>query len=58
MAAVMVAMSLVAEVGARLVATGFPLDTFVSPNVPGVRPDHNRSVFDAYARRLAGRGAP
>lgn len=58
MAAVMVAMSLVAEVGARLVAKGFPLDTFVSPNVPGVRPDHNLSVFEAYARRLAGRGAP
>lgn len=58
MAAVMVAMSLVAEVGARLVAKGFPLDTFVSPNVKGVRPDHNLAVFEAYARRLAGRGAP
>lgn len=58
MAAVLVAMSLVAEVGARLAARGFPLDTFVSPNVPGVRPDHNGAVFEAYARRLAGRGAP
>jgi uncharacterized phosphosugar-binding protein len=58
MAAVLVAMSLVAEVGTRLVAKGFPLDTFVSPNVPGIRPDHNLSVFEAYARRLAGRGAP
>ena len=58
MAGVMVAMSLVAEVGARLAARGFALDTFVSPNVPGVRPDHNARVFEAYARRLAGRGAP
>jgi uncharacterized phosphosugar-binding protein len=58
MAAVFVAMALVAEVGARLAAAGHPLDTFVSPNVPGVRPDHNASVFEAYARRLAQRGAP
>jgi uncharacterized phosphosugar-binding protein len=58
MAAVFVAMSLVAEVGARLAAAGYPLDTFVSPNVPGVRPDHNAAVFEAYARRLAGRSAP
>ncbi|HEY7510935.1 MAG TPA: sugar isomerase domain-containing protein [Vicinamibacteria bacterium] len=58
MAAVLVAMALVAEAGARLAARGFALDTFVSPNVPGVRPDHNARVFEAYARRLAGRGAP
>src|SRR5688572_2959574 len=58
MAAVFVAMSLVAEVGALLAAKGYPLDTFVSPNVPGVRPDHNGAVFEAYARRLAARGAP
>ena len=58
MAGVMVAMSLVAEVGARLAARGFALDTFVSPNVPGARPDHNARVFEAYALRLAGRGAP
>jgi uncharacterized phosphosugar-binding protein len=58
MAAVFVAMSLVAEVGARLAAKGYPLDTFVSPNVPGVRADHNGAVFEAYARRLAARGAP
>lgn len=58
MAAVFVAMALVAEVGARLAALGYPLDTFVSPNVPGVRADHNPSVFDAYARRLAARGTP
>jgi uncharacterized phosphosugar-binding protein len=58
MAAVFVAMSLVAEVGARLAARGYPLETFVSPNVPGVESDHNDAVFEAYARRLAGRGAP
>jgi uncharacterized phosphosugar-binding protein len=57
-ASVFVAMSLVAEVGARLTARGYALETFVSPNVPGVAPDHNAKVFEAYARRLAGRGAP
>jgi uncharacterized phosphosugar-binding protein len=58
LAGVLVAMSLVAEAGARLAARGYPLDTFVSPNVPGVREGHNASVFEAYARRLAARGAP
>jgi uncharacterized phosphosugar-binding protein len=58
MASVFVAMALVAEVGARLARAGHALDTFVSPNVPGVAPGHNASVFEAYARRLAERGAP
>jgi uncharacterized phosphosugar-binding protein len=58
MAAVFVAMALVAETGARLAARGYPLTTFVSPNVPGVHPGHNQAVFEAYARRLAERGAP
>lgn len=58
MAVVYVAMTLVAETGARLVAKGHQPTTFVSPNVPGVAPGHNLSVFDAYARRLAERGAP
>jgi uncharacterized phosphosugar-binding protein len=58
MAVVFVAMALVAETGARLAARGYPLATFVSPNVPGVRPGHNQAVFEAYAQRLAGRGAP
>jgi len=58
MAVVYVAMSLVAETGARLAAKGHPLTTFVSPNVPGIAPDHNLRVFEAYARRLAERGAP
>lgn len=51
-AAVFIAMSLVAETGARLAARGFHLDTFVSPNVPGVEKDHNERVFEAYARWL------
>ncbi len=58
MAAVFVAMSLVAESGARLAAKGQELVTFVSPNVAGVKPGHNPEVFEAYARRLAQRGAP
>ena len=58
MAVVYVAMCLVAETGARLAARGYELTTFVSPNVPGIAPDHNPRVFEAYARRLAGRGAP
>jgi uncharacterized phosphosugar-binding protein len=58
MAVVYVAMALVAETGARLAARGHRLTTFVSPNVPGVAPGHNQRVFEAYARRLAERGAP
>ena len=58
MAVVFVAMALVAEAGARLVARGHPPLTFVSPNVPGVEAEHNQRVFEAHARRLAGRGAP
>jgi uncharacterized phosphosugar-binding protein len=58
MAVVYVAMCLVAETGARLVARGFQPTTFVSPNVPGIALDHNARVFEAYARRLAERGAP
>lgn len=51
MAAVFIAMALVAETGARLAAMGHELTTFVSPNVDGVRSDHNLRVFDEYARR-------
>jgi uncharacterized phosphosugar-binding protein len=58
MAVVYVAMTLVAETGARLVAKGHSPTTFVSPNVPGVAPGHNMRVFETYARRLAERGAP
>jgi uncharacterized phosphosugar-binding protein len=58
MAAVFIAMSIVAETGARLAARGLVPPTFVSPNVPGVTEGHNQRVFEAYARRLASRGAP
>jgi uncharacterized phosphosugar-binding protein len=58
MAVVYVAMTLVAEAGARLVAKGVQPTTFVSPNVPGIAPDHNMRVFETYARRIAERGAP
>lgn len=56
MAAVFIAMSLVAETGALLAQRGFPLDTFVSPNVPGIAKDHNQQVFHQFARALASRG--
>jgi uncharacterized phosphosugar-binding protein len=49
-AAVAVAMSLVAEVGARLAARGLHPPTFVSPNTPGAEPDHNARVFEEYTR--------
>jgi uncharacterized phosphosugar-binding protein len=51
MAAVFVAMALVAETGSRLAGVGHELVTFVSPNVEGVKKDHNLRVFDEYARR-------
>jgi uncharacterized phosphosugar-binding protein len=51
MAAVFIAMALVAETGARLVARGFEPHTFVSPNVPGVEKDHNFRVFDRYTEK-------
>lgn len=57
-AAVFIAMSLVAETGARLAATGFELKTFVSPNVPGIAKDHNLDVFDAYTAMLYSRVPP
>ena len=52
LAAVFIAMSLVAETAAQLAARGFALETFVSPNVPGVAPDHNERVFEAFMRWL------
>ena len=52
LAFVCITMALVAQVGAGLVERGRALDVFVSPNVPGVGPDHNANVFEAYARML------
>jgi uncharacterized phosphosugar-binding protein len=52
MASVFIAMSLVAETGARLVAKGCKPITFVSPNVPGISNDHNQKVFETYTQKL------
>jgi uncharacterized phosphosugar-binding protein len=52
MAAVFIAMSLVAETGAQLVAKGYQPVTFVSPNVPGIEKDHNQKVFETYAKKI------
>jgi uncharacterized phosphosugar-binding protein len=56
MAAVFIAMSLVAETASQLAAHGIKLPVFVSPNVEGVAPNHNLSVFDAYAEKWYERG--
>jgi uncharacterized phosphosugar-binding protein len=55
-AAVSIAMALVAEVGVRLVKSGRPPLTFVSPNA-GSSPGHNEQVFQEYTRRVARRNA-
>lgn len=55
-AVVAIAMALVSETGSRLSASGYPLTTFVSPNVEGVPKDHNLRVFDEYARLWYQRG--
>lgn len=57
MAAVFVAMSLVAETGARLAAKGHRLVTYVSPNVAGIEKDHNPRVFDAFSKLWSSRAA-
>ncbi len=54
-ASVFIAMSLVAEVGARLAARGIHPPTYVSPNVPGIEKDHNQQVFVAFSRALFSR---
>lgn len=55
MAVVFVAMSLVSETGARLVAKGYEPTTFVSPNVPGIEKDHNQKVFRTFSKALFSR---
>ena len=56
MAVVFVAMSLVAETGARLVAKGVKPVTFVSPNVEGIEKDHNQKVFEQFQAKFFPRG--
>ena len=51
-AAVFVAMALVAETGARLIAKGYTPQTFVSPNVSGIKKDHNQNIFEAFTKAL------
>lgn len=50
-AGVAIAMTLVSEVGRRLLQQGLRPATFVSPNV-GLSPDHNEQVFEEYMRHL------
>jgi uncharacterized phosphosugar-binding protein len=52
MAVVFIAMALVAETGARLVARGVEPVTFVSPNVPGIEKDHNQKVFERFNEKF------
>jgi uncharacterized phosphosugar-binding protein len=47
-ATVCISMSLVAEVAQELRARDVKLSTFVSPNVAGVKTDHNQHVFQDY----------
>jgi uncharacterized phosphosugar-binding protein len=51
-AAVFIAMALVAETGARLIAKGYTPQTFVSPNVPGIEKDHNQKIFRMFTKAL------
>ncbi len=50
-ASVAIAMTLVSEVGRRLLKAGVRPSTFVSPNV-GLSPDHNQQVFKEYMRNV------
>jgi uncharacterized phosphosugar-binding protein len=56
-AAVSIAMSLVAETGARLAKKGIVPPTFVSPNVPGVPPGHMDAVYQAFTDFYYSRGS-
>jgi uncharacterized phosphosugar-binding protein len=49
---ILISMALVAETAAVLSGRGVHLDTFVSPNVPGVAPDHNERVFERFRERI------
>jgi uncharacterized phosphosugar-binding protein len=51
-AAVFVAMALVAETGARLIAKGYTPQTFVSPNTPGSEKNHNQKIFETFTKAL------
>ncbi len=53
LAVILISMALVTETGKALRGKGFHLDTFVSPNVPGVKPGHNQEVFSKFRARCA-----
>ncbi len=55
-ATVTLSMALLAETAAQLAQRGVRKPTFVSPNVYGVSPEHNRDVFAAYGREVESRG--
>jgi len=51
LAAVAISMALVCETASQLEAKGHPVKPFVSPNVAGVSPNHNRQIFEDYRAR-------
>ncbi len=51
-AVIVISMALVAEVAQALARLGCKPPVFVSPNVAGVCADHNKKVFEEYARTL------
>lgn len=51
-AVVVISMALVAGIAKELARLGAQPPVFVSPNVAGVSPDHNKTVFEEYARTL------
>ncbi|HEY64553.1 MAG TPA: SIS domain-containing protein [Caldilineae bacterium] len=57
-AAVTISMALVAEVARELAARDVSFPTFVSPNVPGVDPEHNKWVFQEYTAFIRQLGDP
>ncbi len=53
LAVILISMALVTETGIELRKRGLHLDTFVSPNVPGVAPGHNQEMFAKFRARCA-----
>lgn len=49
---VTIAMAIVSEVAQALAQRGIAPPVFVSPNVPGIPPENNAGVFDAYEQAL------
>ncbi|HEY2932501.1 MAG TPA: sugar isomerase domain-containing protein [Acidobacteriota bacterium] len=52
LAAVAVSMALVSETAVLLRAKGHAVRPFVSPNVSGAAPDHNKQIFEHYRERI------